>query len=241
MSNANARSVSVLIVDDDEDIRSNMQDILDDLGYETTVAADGNSAMQVLRENSFDIALLDYCMPGMNGAELSSHIRQVSPKTVTIMVTAFAGSDGASRARSAGAWRVLDKPVAIQALLDLMQTAANEPIVLVVDDDVDFCDNLWELLREAGFRVTLANTEEQALATARSEHWDVAIIDLVLGKGDGRNVIREIAGQGHTSRIIVVSGRLESLQDLDPECVRVKKPIDVGSLLELIQATVSRI
>jgi len=110
----------VLIVDDDEDIRHNIADILDDLGYQTTSADDGFSALDRIRDRDFDIVLLDYKMPGMDGVELFQEIKKICPAIKAVMMTAWAGSDGAQLALDAGAREVLRKPVDIRELLEII-------------------------------------------------------------------------------------------------------------------------
>ncbi len=116
----NERSRRVLVVDDDADIRVNITDILNDLGYETAIAENGESALQCVRSGCFEVVLLDYKMPGMDGVTLCREIKKLQPSIVTIMVTAYAGSDGAKRAIDAGARNVLRKPVDINDLLEMI-------------------------------------------------------------------------------------------------------------------------
>ena len=110
----------ILIVDDDPDIRSNMQDILGDLGYRTDVAHDGPSAMHLAAETEFDIALLDYKMPGINGITLFRNLKNIQPDIVAFMITAYPGSDGPKEARGITDCRVLQKPVEPSMLIELI-------------------------------------------------------------------------------------------------------------------------
>jgi CheY-like chemotaxis protein len=80
---------------------------------------------------------------------------------VAIVVTAYAGGDTKAEALAAGAWQVLSKPVDLPMLLNLMEEALGQPLVMVVDDDHDLCANLWDLLRERGFRVCLAHEKRK--------------------------------------------------------------------------------
>lgn len=225
---------SVLIVDDDEDIRSNMRDILEEFGYETCIAEDGTAAIQAMNQRSFDIALVDYKMPGMDGAMLSDQIRVLSPKTVTIMVTAFAGSDGATKAKDAGTWKVLRKPVDVGQLIEEISSVVQKPLVLVVDDDAEFCTNLWEILREREYRVATAESEEEAIAVVESAPCDVAIVDLRLGNGDGRTVISRLRNQHATAKVIVVSGFIDELNAADSLWACLRKPVDTEQLLQIV-------
>lgn len=125
------KSIKILIVDDDEDIRANFADILGDLGYQIDVAADGEVALQKVtgkcpeRPCSFDLCLLDFKMPGMDGAELYQKIRERCPNVPAIMITAYAGEDGVQKAIDAGTWRVIRKPVDVNSLLGLIQQATS--------------------------------------------------------------------------------------------------------------------
>lgn len=124
-----ARTSRILIVDDDQDILASLSDILTDEGFETDLAVDGDAALAKIRNVGpdqkcrFDLCLLDFCMPGMNGAELYQRIRVQNPELRAIMITAFRGSEEAERALAAGTWKVLHKPVDVKLLLKLIREA----------------------------------------------------------------------------------------------------------------------
>ena len=229
-----ANEPAILVVDDDDDIRSNVKDILEDLGYRADTAHDGPSALQLVQQNSYDVALLDFKMPGMDGATLYTEIKKIRPEIVAIMVTAYAGSGGVDRAIDAGTWKVLRKPVDVDALLRLVEQAAQEPVVLVVDDDPDFCENLWQILRDGDFRVRIARTEEDGVAQAADSAFDVAIVDLRLGDGDGRKVIETIRATNPKAKIILATGFPECVESPQADLV-LEKPIDVGAMLNEIK------
>jgi len=114
---------AILIVDDDPDIAISVSDVLTDMGYQTDIAGDGQSALDLVRNRSYDVALLDFKMPEMDGVALYQQIQKLRPTIVAIMVTAYAGSDGVNRARNAGTWKVLRKPVDLDTLLGLIEEA----------------------------------------------------------------------------------------------------------------------
>lgn len=117
------RLLRILIVDDDVDILANLSDILSDLGYETVTACSGPKALEKLTAGvtgddcPFDLCLLDFKLPGMDGVELLERIHVTHPTLPAIMITAYAGDDGDRRARDAGTLAVMRKPVDIQSLL----------------------------------------------------------------------------------------------------------------------------
>ena len=237
---------SVLIIDDNEDIRMNIKDILDDLGYQTDTAEDGPTALGMIRDRSYDVALVDFKMPGMDGATLYREIRKLRPEIVAIMITAYAGSTGAQDALDAGTWKVLRKPVDFPQLLSMINQVVHEPIVLVVDDDRDFCENLWQVLRERGYRVSIAHSEEEGMEKAANAHVDVAVIDIRLGSGDCRNVYRRIHESHPDAKTLMVTGYrseadeiISELSNGGPDGV-CYKPIEMPELLTAVEQLSAR-
>ena len=228
---------AILVVDDDLDIRCNVKDILDDLGYRADTAHDGPSALNMVQNHSYDVVLLDFKMPGMDGATLYAEMKKLRPEMVAIMVTAYAGSGGVAKAKAAGTWKVLRKPVDFAALLPLLDQAASEPVVLLVDDDHEFCENLWQLLRDQNFRVRIARTEADGISQATDSQYDVAIVDLGLGAdGDGRNVIQQIRSINPNTKIILATGSNDRLESVGADLV-LQKPIDVKRMMAELTST----
>ena len=118
----------ILVVDDDADICRNLSDILTDLGYSVDFALDGPSALELVRQRPYDVALLDLKMPGMDGLTLYREIKKQRAATVALLVTAYAGPATANEALSAGAWKVIPKPVDFPTLLGLVDEALGQPL-----------------------------------------------------------------------------------------------------------------
>lgn len=235
----------VLVVDDDADIRANIADILSDLGYDVTVAAEGASALQCVREDDFDVVLLDYKMPGIDGATLYREIKRIRPSIAAIMVTAYAGSDGIKQAIKAGTWDVLQKPVNIAELLTKVEHAVQAPLILVVDDDESFCQSLWQILNERHYRVALAHDEVDGIRQISERQHQIVLVDVKLSAGHGRSVIQRIAESGVTTSTILISGHNEEIDSILDEfgsrgvqavCV---KPINIDFLLNTIARVVN--
>jgi len=231
----------ILVVDDEVDTCRNLSDILTDLGYRVDVAHDGPSALELVRRNAYDVALLDLRMPGMDGLELFHRIRQLRAGTVGIIVTAYAGTDTAERALAAGAWQVLAKPVDFSRLLGLVGEAVGRPLVLVVDDDPDLCQSLRDVLVERGYRVCLAHDQSAASAQLHDTSFRVVLIDMKLPQGDGAAVYRLVREANPQARTVVITGfrgemeqRVEQVlrQGADAVCY---KPFDVGALLATLE------
>ena len=196
----------ILVVDDDPDIRENLSDILGDLGYQVDLAHDGLSALELVDRQAYDVALLDLKMPGMDGLTLYREIKKRRAGTVSMIVTAFAGAATADEALSAGAWKVLAKPVDFPKLLSLIEEAIDQPLLLVVDDDRDLCENLWDLLRDHGFRVSLAHDLGDAAEKLGESSFEVVLIDMRIPDGDGSSVFRLVRSTNPRARTVLITG-----------------------------------
>jgi CheY-like chemotaxis protein len=242
---ASDRTPSILIVDDEPDIGRNMADILGDLGFQVDIAHDGPAALELLHNRPYDVALLDFKMPGMDGLVLYQEIKKLRPATVAMLVTAYTSATVTNNALAAGAWQVLDKPVDLPKLFTLIDEALGQPLLLVVDDDEDLCGNLWDLFRDWGYRVSLAHTAGQAIEQLRNSA-DVVLIDLKLPDGDGTSVFERLREVNPEARTVLVTGFREETTPLIDE-LRSKgadavcyKPFNIPQLLETLKRLASK-
>ena len=236
----NAQLPNILVVDDDVDTCQNLSDILSDFGYEVDVAYDGPQALEMVQQKPYDVALLDFKMPGMDGLTLYRKIRALRSDTVAMIITAYATNETRQEAIDAGMWQVLSKPVAFPKLLSLVEQIANQPLVMVVDDDHDLCEHLWELLHQRGYRVALAYNHQDASERMREKNFRIVLVDLKLPGGDGQDVldlIRQSNPQAHT--VLITE---ERLGDEEPVAQAVEegadavcyKPFNIPQLLDTL-------
>jgi CheY-like chemotaxis protein len=121
----------ILVVDDDEVLRSIVVEGLIDQGYKVIEAENGKAALWQLETHSTDIVVTDISMPEMDGLELITHLKTKAPKTYHIIamtagLTSLVSNDPATQkvmlktADALGAVRTLEKPFRMQALIDLL-------------------------------------------------------------------------------------------------------------------------
>ncbi len=100
----------ILVIDDEKTLRHFLRLHLLEQGYQVSEAADGKTALRLINEQHFDVALVDLRLTDMGGLEIVRHLRQVSPKTSVIILTAYASLDSAIEALRQGAHDYLTKP-----------------------------------------------------------------------------------------------------------------------------------
>ncbi len=122
-----------------------------------------------------------------------------------------------------------------------MDEAIDQPLVLVVDDDRDLCDNLWDLLREHGFRVSVAHDCQQAADQLRESTFQVVLIDMRIPDCDGSAVFQIVRESNPRARTILITGYRSEMDQLIGRMVAegahgvCYKPFDVPELLKKLE------
>jgi DNA-binding NtrC family response regulator len=117
----------VLIVEDEKILAESMSLYLEHYAYATIVAHAGEDGLRVAEQTSPDVALVDLRLPGIDGLEVLERLRRTSPATQVIVATAHASASVAAEASRRGALACLTKPVDLDALRALVETALAPP------------------------------------------------------------------------------------------------------------------
>jgi DNA-binding NtrC family response regulator len=103
-------SQHVLVIDDDESVLQSCETILEDAGYRVALASTPDAGIDLIRQNSFDLVLLDYKLPGMNGLQVLERACKLDPDLVVIMFTGYGTFESAVQAVKKGAFNYISKP-----------------------------------------------------------------------------------------------------------------------------------
>lgn len=113
----------VLIVDDEQRFRATMSKLLGARGLDAVTAGTGLDALDLMRDGSFDVAIVDVKMPEMNGVDLLSEMKEADPTIEVIIMTAYASLDTAKVILARGAYDYLLKPYDIDELVEKIRAA----------------------------------------------------------------------------------------------------------------------
>jgi len=123
----NLKQYTILVVDDDEDLRDSIVFDLERKGFSVASASNGREALEIVKNNKIHVVLSDVRMPGGDGVELLENIRQIDPKVpVVILISGFADvvrEDMITR----GAQQFIDKPFEPLALVGSVFAALGLP------------------------------------------------------------------------------------------------------------------
>lgn len=101
----------ILVVDDEQNIREIIKDLLEMRGYEITTAVDGSDALDKMKYETFELYILDVYMPRLDGLGLMKKIKEQYPLAVIIITTGYSSINGALNAIRSGAFHYITKPI----------------------------------------------------------------------------------------------------------------------------------
>jgi CheY-like chemotaxis protein len=115
------RGESILIVEDDNDVRRFIVECLTNFGYNVTEAENGHAGLDVIQNMTPNLLIVDFAMPGLNGAELATTVRSHHPELPIIFVTGYADMDAVERVT--GTKFLLRKPFDVANLANIVREA----------------------------------------------------------------------------------------------------------------------
>jgi len=119
------RSITVLVIDDDERVRTLLRDILRFAGYQVIEASDGKSGMRYLEKGEFDMVLTDLGMPEMNGWEVVKMIKKETPQTPVVLITGWGTNLDEEKVKESGVDGIIGKPFQVNEVIEAVEQFIN--------------------------------------------------------------------------------------------------------------------
>jgi len=238
-----SKKLKVMVVDDNEDFCRNVSDILKLKGYEIVTAYNGLDALELVKQDGFDMVLMDVKMPVMDGVATFKKMKEVAPHTQVIMVSAYAVEELIREALREGAFGALRKPLDFDEFFALLEQAgaAAGAMILVADDDENLCANMKDVLQDRGYRVKVAHNGGMAIEQARKSNFDIVLLDLKMPVLNGLETYLAIRDFRPDVVAIMITGYQQEMSELAQQAVQknaytcLEKPIDVDELVVLIE------
>ena len=112
-------TIHVLVVDNEEDIRRLLADILTSAGHRVTGACNGNEALEIFKQEDFDLVLTDLGMPVMSGWEVARSIKELAPGVMIAMITGWGADFHDVELMASGIHTIVNKPFRTDQILNL--------------------------------------------------------------------------------------------------------------------------
>jgi len=249
----------VMVVDDDQRIRTLLCRILEEEGHDVVEASDGEAAISLFRQEPADLVITDIIMDGMDGYKTISQLTREFPGLKCIAISGGAKMGPFTylmMARNCGAMRVLSKPfepsemiASVREVLRGDSIASDEPqgtsglrkakkTVLVIDPEPRHCWTLCEGLARAGHKVIDTRSGGYALDILTENDFDAVMVDVLASRFEGIDLIRCLNDLEKRPLIVAMA-------DFESVCVRnavmkrgadhfVGKPVDIGYVLKIM-------
>ncbi len=158
------KKAKIFILEDDINLNETIAEFLEEEGYDTTSAFDGDEAEDLMYENSYDLYLLDVNVPGTNGFELLKKARENSDKVPAIFITSLNSMDDLEIGYKSGCDDYIRKPFELKELLFRVQTLLKREFLHVNDEKIKISkgieyDMLTNELTVSGKTVRIQNKE----------------------------------------------------------------------------------
>jgi DNA-binding response OmpR family regulator len=186
------RDKFVLVVDDDPNIRSLLQQELTEAGYVVRLAEDGRKALALIREETPGLIILDVMMPEMNGFDVAAVLKN-DPATMDIPIIILSVVEDKERGYRLGVDRYLTKPIDTASLFHevdaLLDQGKSKKKVMVVDEDASTIRTLTDVLQTRGYEVVESNGKELVSRAVVSKP-DIIILSSILSSNEAVRSLR---------------------------------------------------
>ncbi len=211
---ARDRAETILVVDDDNDVRSHSTDIVRELGYRVIEASTGRAALEILdREPEIALLFSDVGLPGgMNGKQLADEAHRRHPHLKILFTSGYAKSAIVHDGRLDAGVQLVAKPftfaILAKKISEMLKMDANVPTILVVEDDELVRMVAVDALELLGFRVEEAGSAREATDKFRAapDSIQAALIDVGLPDQKGDELALTLRGIAAKLPIVIVSG-----------------------------------
>jgi diguanylate cyclase (GGDEF)-like protein len=238
----------ILIVDDNEDDRNMLSDILTKKGFRVMAAKTGFEAIEHVRSDKFDVILLDIKLPDMDGITVLEKIKEIKPSSGIIAITGYSLDGVIENIINKGAYTCFLKPFDVEMLLNDVnyiiksnakreiegQKPADAPLILIVEDNEDIRVSMLEVLESEGYNAKTAGSVPEAEKMIEEYVFDLVLSDLSLGNQSGLALVESVRKRNRFACFILMTGygsmetALEAIKkDVDEYILKPVRPHDL--------------
>ncbi|MDD5773886.1 MAG: response regulator [bacterium] len=200
----------ILIVDDESHIRTLLREELEEEGYKILEAANGNDALVSARKEKPDLIICDILMPGLNGFDVLTLLK-TDENTSDIPILIHSIYEDKEKGYKLGADKYITKSVNTETLIksvsDLLSgkdKKTRNKKVLLIEEDKAISKTIHDVLKSKGYQVIFAYNSKEGLEKAKIESPDLIIIDDLISKANGYEILRTIQTTKETQKSNIV-------------------------------------
>jgi CheY-like chemotaxis protein len=167
----------ILIIDDHPAIRTTMQDVMKNEGFETMIAESGQEAIDIYMSEYFDFVLMDMQMPDMKGVEAYKRMLENKQQHAKfIFISAFSSPELEDEAHELGCIAFLQKPIRVEQVIEIIRSKSRTSVLVFIENE-NLRKNVLQDLKKEGLSVEEASEFDQALIKIRQINYSYIVID----------------------------------------------------------------
>jgi len=244
------QGLNVLVVDDCDSSRLIIEKMLESFGFRVELVSSGEDSLAILKDNQtrekpFELVMMDWLMPGLDGIETSRRIRQDLKLSIPIiMMTAFGKDSEKLEAEKAGINGFLTKPIYQSTLFNaIMDAFGKEAIVsaeqekrittrasiykkrlkdirvLVAEDNSTNQEIALAILESAGIFVEIAKNGKEAVEAVHKSHFDAVLMDIQMPEMDGYEATKIIRQDSRFTSLPIIAMTAHAMKGDEEKCI----------------------
>jgi two-component system, NtrC family, response regulator HydG len=215
-SDMSTKPLSILVVDDDVDNAMSLGELFELEGHNVTMVHSGQDAVGAYLHSHFDVAFMDVMMPGKSGVESFMEIRRFKPSAKVFMMTGYSVEQLVQQAIEHGALGVFSKPMAPDAILDVLHTVGTNGVVVAEPQIGRSAEEIQKTLREAGRRSRIVREPRSIMHEKPNAEDGVLICELRGALIEGVGIYSSIKKNGFDEAAIMLTKASSKLDDATP-------------------------
>lgn len=239
----------ILISTEKASTRDDLKQFIERDGYEILVARDRSETIQLQKNESPSVVIVDHPLGKENGVDILKELLDYDPRCEVVLVTSEGDVEDAIEALRIGALDYLQKPIDEDQLSIALKrgfernahrrSLCESPNILVIEDHEPTLRRLASILRKEGYNVYSARDGEEGIRIFSSTRLDLVLVDIRMPRKGGLEVLKETKGEGADLEVIVITGHGD--ENIVVEALRegaidfLKKPVDIEEMLLAIE------
>lgn len=246
------KKTNILIVDDNEDNRETLKDVLTDRGCNVETVGDGKSAIELVKKQDFNVVFLDVKLPEMDGMAVLEKIKELKPDLEVVMMSGYTSGystedEYAKEAYKRGAGGYLYKPFDFEKIFSVIDKVSGEKVpvepansILLVDDEKGLKDFIKGIVKDKEYEIVQVGTFREAMEELNKKPFKLALVSINFTRKDEIEMVKEIKRAHENLRILLITdyASLKKVVDAVKNCIYDRilvKPLEMDKVKEYIE------
>ena len=200
------KQLNILVIDDNHDLADGLGMILEDEGHQVSLAYNGEDAIKIFNDGSFDRVFIDVKLPDMSGIEVFQAIHHKNSEVNVFMMTGYRVEQLIAEVVDNGSVQILRKPMEIESVGEALKLINQQGIMLIADDTPGCADQVSAYLSERDITNKIGHNAKETIEHMLANPVEVLVLDLHKPIIYALEVYLELKQKNQALKTIIVTG-----------------------------------